>query len=119
MSYVRKVSVAITTATDGSATAHTAAVNGKISAVRYVKDGTTPFASTADLTVTTEDTAQAVYAGTNINATTLAYPVAAAAKNGVASTLTEVPLCVDNERIKIIVAQGGNTKIGTFEVILN
>lgn len=120
MSYVEKHTVQLTTATGGGATGYTPVVKGEIAAVRYVKHGTTPFASTADFTITTEDSAQNVWVDSNINASENVYPVVAGnlAGTGAASTLTERPVRAAGERVKIVIAQGGNTKVGTFIVVV-
>ena len=120
MSYVEKHTVNVTTATGGGFTGYTPNVTGRIAAIRYVKDGTAPLASTADFTITTEDSAQNLWVDTNINASENVYPVLAGniAGTGAASTLSEVPVYAALERIKIVVAQGGNTKLGSITVVV-
>jgi len=119
MSFTRAYDVAITTTTGGDATVYSEVVRGQIYALKYTKDGTAPLASTADIVVTTEDTGQAVQTFTNINATTVRYPVAVPnLQAGTASTITEVPFYAAGERIKAVVAQGGNTKVGTLTVVM-
>lgn len=116
MSFAEKHTVAITTATGGGATGYTPVVNGRISVIAYTK---TDFATTADITVTTEDSGQAVWSETNSTASKTVYPVTAGdLTNGTASTITEVPIYAVGERIKIAVAQGGNTKSGSFLVVV-
>ena len=120
MSYAESHTVEVTTATGGDATAYTPVVTGRISAVKYTKATGTPFASTADFTITTDDTGQNVWVDSNINATETVYPVQIAnlASTGAASTLTEVPVYAAGERVKITIAQGGNTTNGTFTVVI-
>jgi hypothetical protein len=115
----KRQSVTVTTATGGGATEYSAVVQGTIRAIKYTKDGTAPLASTADFTITTEETGQNLWVDLNVNATETVYPVVPAniASSGAASTLTEVPVYADYERVKIVVAQGGNTKIGTFTIV--
>ena len=115
MSYPVKSSVTITTATGGGATGYSDVMTGRVIAVKYEKD---TYASTSDFTITTADTGQSILSKTNVNASFVNYPVAAAVTTaGAASTLTEVEVPVVNERVKIVVAQGGNTKAGTFTII--
>lgn len=110
--------IAITTSTGGAATVYSSVVRGVVSAIKYTKATGTPLASTADITVTLEDSGQAVMTFTNINATSVKYPRAIATlASGAASTLTEVPVYAVNERVKVVVAQGGNTKTGTITVV--
>lgn len=118
MSYPQIQSVGITTTTGGAATVYTDVIRGRVAAVKYTKAGSSPLASTADITVTLEDSGQAVVTLTNINATTTVYPVAAATvQSGAASTLTEAHIYAVGERLKCVVAQGGNTKVGTITVV--
>jgi len=118
MSYAELHTVTVTTATSGAGTGYTPVVTGKIALVKYAK-ATGGLASTSDLDVTTEVSAQTVWSATNINATTEQRPVAVAQlPSGVDSSLTEVPIYAAQERIQITVAQGGNTKSGAFTVIV-
>lgn len=116
---VQRHIVDITTATDGSATAYSPTVTGRIGAIVYTKDATTPLASTADVTITAEQTGEGVWAESNVNASKTVRPLAAAATPlGAASTLSELPIWVADDRVKIVIAQGGNTKTGRFQVIV-
>lgn len=115
MSNPRYYSTTVTTSTGGAATAYIPVFSGQIQHLHYAKD---TFASTADITVTTEDTGQAIWSVTNSTASASVYPVAAAnLPSGAASTITEVPIFAANERVKIVVAQGGNTKSGTITIV--
>lgn len=120
MAYAERHTVAVTTATGGTVTAYTPPVTGRVAMIRYVKDGTNPLASTSDFTITTDQTGQNLWVDSNINATENVYPVIAANLGGTggASTLTEAPVYAAAERIKIVIAQGGNTKVGTFVVVV-
>ena len=120
MSNPTQHSVSVETATSGAATAYTTEViSGQIQAIKYTKPGSSPLASTADFTITTEGTGQNLWVDTNINATETVYPVVAAniAGSGAASSLTEVGVYAAQERVKIVIAQGGDTKSGTFTII--
>lgn len=118
MSYPQIQTVSLTTSTGGLATGYTDVIRGQIAAVKYTKAGSSPFASTADITVTLEDSGQTVMTWANINTTTTTYPVAPATKaSGAASTITESPIYAVGERLKVAVAQGGNTKVGTVTVV--
>lgn len=91
-------------------------LTGRIKSITYTK---TDYADGIDVTVTVESTGQVVWTGTNVNASVTVYPVAAATlTSGSASTLTEVPIALANDRLKIVIAQGGDTKTGTFTVVL-
>ncbi|NGO50435.1 hypothetical protein [Allomesorhizobium camelthorni] len=117
MHVIRKV-VDILTATDGGATEYSPPLTGRLVEVIYTKDASNALASTADFTVTTERDGQAVWNGVNVNASTSVRPVRAGSTvSGAASTLTEVPLHLADDRVKFVVAQGGNAKAGRFTVI--
>lgn len=112
--------VTVTTAADGSATAYTGYVSGLVRAVRYVK---TDFDNGSTITITADASGQAILTWTSQNASDTSYPYAA--QNSVADaaalyasggTAVNVPIPVANERIKIVVASGGNAKTGTFHV---
>lgn len=115
--YVERHTVAITTAADGSATAYTPVVTGRVAAIHYVK---TDFTDGVDFTITAEATAESLWTDTNINASEIVNPVRAGnlAGTGAASVFTEVPIFIANDRVKIVIASGGNAKVGTFYVVI-
>lgn len=116
MANPRRLAVAITTASDGSATAYTENVTGRVVSIQYVKSN---FADGVDVTVTGEETGLAVWTGTNVNASVTVYPVApTVVLAGTASTLTEVPVVLVNERVQFVIAAGGNATTGTFYVVV-
>jgi len=118
--YVQRLSLSATTDASGDATVYTENITGRIQSIRYVKDGTSPYDNTVDFTFTAESTGIAVLTVANVTASTTYHPVAAAAKtaDGAASTLTEVGVCLANERLKLVVAQGGNAKTGSFWIVV-
>ena len=120
MSYAERHTQTVVTATGGTATVYTPVITGRIAAVVYTKaTAAVAYASTVDFTITAETSAQNIWTEANVNATETAYPVAAAKlASGAASTITESPIYVAQERVKIVLAQGGNTKRGTFTVIV-
>lgn len=114
MAWPQSAAVTVTTAADGSATGHTAAIRGKIIAVAYTKSD---YADGVDFTITTETTLQNVWVDTNVNASETVYPKMLN-DDTAGSDLTAIydHVRVFNERVKIVIAQGGNTKSGTFTV---
>lgn len=113
--------VTITTAADGTATEYTQVINGKIIAVKYVKDD---YAAGVDFTITTDLTGQDVWVEDDVNADKTVNPrVATHDTIGAASLYAAAGEPVENyiractERIKIVIAQGGDTKSGAFTVI--
>lgn len=122
MAYIVSTTVSITTASDGSATVYSdKVVQGKIVSLHYTPDATSPLDTGADLTVTGETSGVAIATLSNIG-TSAFTKMPRAAVHGVTGTallfaaggeaVTDY-VRVNNERIKIIVAQGGNAKSGT------
>jgi len=112
----RKV-VTVTTAAGGEATAYSENVTGRIHSIAYVK---TDFADGVDFTITLESTGESLWTDTDINASEIVYPVlkASLGGTGAASTILEQGVVAANDRVKIIIANGGATKVGTFNVVV-
>lgn len=105
----------ITTATGGAATVYLGhVIRGRVVAIKYAPGD---IATGADLAITGETSAVAVLTKANAGTSTVwYYPLAAANKvaDGAASTLTEVPVWLFKERMKVAVADGGDGKVGTI-----
>ncbi len=122
MSYVETHAVALSADASGDVTAYTPVVTGKIQTIRYDK---TDFADGVDFTITVEGTGENVWTDTNVNASETVAPRQAthdtagdASLYAAAGEAVEDHNCVANERIKIVVAQGGNAKTGTIHVVI-
>jgi len=118
--FVERHQVSITTNSSGDGTGYTPNICGLIHAIRYVK---TDYTDGVDVTVTTEGSGQAVLTWTNVNASDTSYPRAAthdvtdaASLYAAAGEPVETLIPVAGERIKIVVAAGGDTKTGVFHV---
>jgi len=73
----------------------------------------------ADFTITLEGGGESLWAESNVAAAKTVHPRVAASSTAGASLATAgiyKPLHAANERVEIVVAQGGNTKQGTFYV---
>ena len=124
---MRRHVVTVTTAADGSATAHSPrGVTGKLHSVHYVPHGSTPFANTVDMTITAEATGESLVTRSNVSAAFVTYPRKdTAAADGTASlyagsgTAVQDRAAIANDRIKLVLAQGGDTKIGTFHFLVD
>lgn len=124
---VRKVSVSITTAADGSATVYTQPVSGFVRAISYVPDGSTPLDTGADITITANTSGLPILTITNLGTSAVtSHPRAATVSTANAAALyaaagtavnTEIP--VADEAIKFVVAQGGNALKGVFYVYVD
>ncbi len=122
MSFANRIAVTVTTDASGDAVAYTPVVTGKLSQIRYVK---ADFDAGVDFTVTAEATGETLWAQNDVNASATVAPrqpthstagAAALYAAGGAAVLDKIALA--NDRIKIVVAQGGNAKSGTFHFIL-
>lgn len=113
--------VTLTTDASGDATGYTPNVTGRVLGIRYVK---TDFANGVDFTVTAEATGEAILTLTDQNASGTFYPrqqVHGATGTGLTfdgTRTVQEPLAVANDRVKIVVAQGGNVKTGTVHVVI-
>lgn len=119
--------LSVTTDASGDATAYTTErIRGKLVAVKYTADGSNAYANGVDMTVTEEDTAQSLLVKANVSASFTAYPRAAChlASSGAAlvflstdtAPVTDL-LRLGGGRIKIALAQGGDTKVGSFRFL--
>ena len=115
-----RLTQSVTTDGAGAATAYFAVANRPIRAIRYVADGSAAYDNTVDFTFSGETTGINVLTIANVAASATYYPVVAANKaaDGSASTLTEIAPVLVSERLKLVLAQGGASKVGVFHVIL-
>lgn len=118
--YAERKIIDVTTDGSGDATTYSEAATGRVLCIRYVKDATTPFADTADFTFTSEASGIAILTVANVTASTTWYPVApcVTVAAGAASTLSEQAPVIAAERIKLVTAQGGASKVGRFHVVI-
>jgi hypothetical protein len=123
--YVNRQTVTVTTDGSGAATAFTDVVTGRVVSVQYVADGSVPYASTVDFTVTGETTGQAILSATDVAASTTWAPrqpthttAGAASLYAAGGTAVNDHVCLANERVKIVLAQGGSAKAGVFHITL-
>lgn len=120
---IRRFEVTVTTASDGSATAYTPYLSGYIQSIQYVK---TDYADGVDFTITAEANGQAIWAESDVNAAVTKAPrlathtvagVAALYAAGGVAVLDRI--AVSRDRIKIVLAQGGNAKTGKFVILVD
>lgn len=115
-------SVAITTASDGSATEYLGPFTGYLNRIVYTK---TDFATGVDFTATIESTGENVWTATNQDASAVKAPrtpthdgVGAASLYAAGGEPVEDKILLVRDRIKIVIAQGGNAKVGTFKAYI-
>jgi len=119
--YAERHTVSLTTDSGGAATGYTPVITGRILAVIYAK---TDFADGVDFAITAEATGEAILTLTDQNASANFYPRAQVhGITGTALTLDGTrllvePICVANDRVKVVVAAGGSVKTGSVIVIV-
>lgn len=115
--YVQVETVTVTTVSDGTATAYTGAVNGVLSQIIYAK---TDYANGVDFTITADATGETIWTQSDVNASAVVAPrqathstvgVATLYAAGGAAVLDKIAV---SGKIKIVLAQGGDTKTGAF-----
>jgi len=122
MSWVKRVSVTVTTDAAGAATGYTEAVNGVVSAIEYTK---VDFDNGSTMTVSQDRSGETIWTEANVNASAIRRPRAATHSTAGAAALYAAggvavndKIAVVDSRIKVVIASGGNTKTGTFTVVL-
>lgn len=119
---IRKFTITVTTNGSGAATGYTPYFSGKIEQVRYIK---TDFADGVDFTTTLDGTGQTVWTESDVNAAVTKLPRQQVASTaGVAATYDGTRTVTDKiaasrDRVKWVIAQGGDTKTGALEVIVS
>lgn len=115
---VRPVNVTVTTIADGSATAYSDPVVGVLHSVQYIKDD---FANGVDFAITGDVSGQGIWTEANVNASTQRAPrqathsaVGAALLYAGGGAAVADKIALGGERIKIVIAEGGDTKTGRF-----
>lgn len=123
---MQRVIIAATTAADGSFTGYSQhPVNGHVEHMRYTP-GASPIDTNGDIDVTGESSGVVVADHDNIGLTafTKAYRSATHDINGVAATYDGTrpvlnKVAIAGERLKLVIANGGNATSGTFEFVVN
>ena len=123
---MRRARVTVTTASDGSATAYSPRISGKLHSVSYVKPGAGGYTDGVDFTLTRELTGEEIWRKDNVNASATIYPrvptvdgVQAASLYAAAGEPVEDRIGLGNERIKIVLAAGGAAKVGAFHFLID
>lgn len=122
---MRRYKVTVTTAADGTATAYTPRIAGEIHQIEYVKDGANAYTDGVDFTITGEATGIGLWTEANVNASAVRAPRQAThSQVGVASlyaaggTAVQARVALASDRVKIVLAQGGNAKTGAFHILV-
>lgn len=117
---IRRFVVPVTVDASGDATVYSPVLSGKLISFRYVKDD---FADGVDFTITAEATGETLWSEENVNASATRHPrTATASTAGAASlyasggTAVNDKIGLSQDRVKIVVASGGNATSGTFHI---
>ncbi len=124
--YVERHEIAIQTSAGGAFTGYTPVVTGEVVQYSYVPDGTAPLDTGADLDITGERSGAVISNQDNIGvaAFTKAPRQASHGVDGTAAlyaaggTGVLVPIVVAQERLKVVIAAGGDTKKGTLHIFV-
>ena len=118
MSFVKKVSVTLTTAAGGAITGYSEIVTGKIAQIIYVKS---TYANGVDFAITNETTGESIWTEADVNASKIVKPrVSWSTAVGVdgATQAGNTHFVVANDRIRFAITAGGDGTVGTFWVYL-
>jgi hypothetical protein len=120
---IRRFEVDVTTAADGSATAYSPYLSGYINDIQYVK---TDFADGVDFTITAEATGRTLWAESDVNAAAIRAPrqpthttAGVAALFAAGGTAVNDKIALGRDRMKIVIASGGNVKTGSFVITID
>ena len=123
---MKRLTVAVTTAADGTAVAYSPRISGEIHQIEYVKDGgANPFAAGVDFVITGEKTGVPLWSQNDVNASAVVAPRQPThSQAGVSSlyaaggTAVQARVAIANDRVRIAIAQGGNAKVGAFHILV-
>lgn len=123
MAYMERHRVALTTNASGDVTAYTPHVTGRIRTLIYTKDN---FDAGVDFVITAENTGEIIWDEDSVDAAKTIAPRqsthstdgAAAVYDGVGSKPVLNHICLANDRVKIVIANGGATKSGSIDVVV-
>lgn len=123
MGWLRSESVVIDTDGSGDGEGFVGPVNGEVLRVVYAKDGSVPYSDGVDVDVTGDTSGVVVWDEDNVNASKTVRPQEAVHSTaGVALEYADTyartaPVCLVDERVKVVVGSGGSVKRGTFTVV--
>lgn len=120
---LRRFVVTAVTDASGDATAYSPVLSGYVHQIQYVK---TDYADGVDFTITGNTTGQTIWTQSNVNAAVVVAPRQATSSTaGVAAlyasggTAVNDRVALSREMVKIVIAQGGNTKTGDFHITVD
>ena len=125
--FIERLVFDLTVDASGDATVYSAGlVSGRVLEIRYVPHASTPLDTNADITVTGESSGVAIATLTDIGLSAFT-KLPRQGTHGITGTAlvyiaagqpVSEPVYVAGERIKVVVAQGGVSKIGTLHLFI-
>lgn len=111
--------ISVTSSSSGAVTAYIPETNGeflqgKIYTVHYTRE---TLSTAADFTITTEAHSETVWSESNVNASKTVYPRRTINTTTGGSTTAREPVVVGQDRLKIVVASGGDGGTAKFSVV--
>lgn len=120
---IRKHTVTLVTNGSGAATGYTGYLSGYVESIQYVK---TDYANGVDFAITADATGEGIWTESDVNSAVIKHPRAATHSTaGVAAlyagsgTAVNDRIALGRDRVKIVLAQGGDTKTGTFVITMS
>lgn len=120
---IRRFAKTITVDASGDAEEFIGPIYGDLVSIRYVKDD---FADGVDFIVTLETTGETIWSEESVNASATRYPRAATHSTAGAAALYASGgvavlgrIAIGGDRIKIVVADGGNATSGTLHFTID
>ena len=110
-----RVSVAVVTDELGAAVAYSPQCNGLVRTVEYVKPISDGLDAATDIDIIADVSGAVIWTNDDLAASKVIHPLAQAQDNtGADIAGAYAPICLADERIKITVANGGDTLSGQF-----
>ena len=110
-----RFTVNVTTSAQGVAVAYSPQCNGLVRTVEYVKPQSGGLDAATDIDIIADVSGAVIWTNDDLAASKVIHPLAQAQDNtGADIAGAYAPICLADERIKITVANGGDTLSGTF-----
>jgi hypothetical protein len=116
--YVQKYEVKITTDENGDGVGYTPMCNGRVLEIRYIKSALGGYAAGVDIDVTVNTSGVVVWSEDAVNASKTVCPRQITHTTAGVDSTELTHICVGNDRIKIVVDDGGDGGVGTFVVLV-
>lgn len=110
-----RFTVNVTTDDQGDAVAYSPQCNGLVRTVEYVRPTSGGLDAATDIDIIADVSGAVIWTNDDLSASKVIHPLAQAQDNTGADIVgAYAPICLADERIKITVANGGNTLSGQF-----